>query len=67
MKILCAWCERVIREPKDQISEVTHGICRNCFLDVLAGFGVQLPPPEGSERAWSGRWTLPAQESTEYY
>jgi hypothetical protein len=36
MKIVCAWCQRVMQAGSD--SEVSHGICEECeakFLEQL--------------------------------
>ena len=39
MKVVCAWCNKEVREvqPFDD-TDITHGICQECFDEVEAEF-----------------------------
>jgi len=36
MKIICAWCKKIIEEGKEPDEESSHGICPECYDKELA-------------------------------
>ena len=45
MKVVCAWCKKVLRESSEEI--VSHGICAECEKHVVRDI-VGYPPEEFS-------------------
>ncbi len=51
IKIVCAWCGKVIREGAPGVKLVTHLICPECFEEEMRRFeeaaqGKDVPPPQ---------------------
>ena len=43
MKVVCAWCEKVLVEEADPSGVVSHGICRDCLARLIGGREINLP------------------------
>jgi len=37
MKVVCAWCQKIMSESPSPGEAVTHGICAACLRDVIGG------------------------------
>ena len=49
MKVVCAWCQHagqvmVLREMEPQDEMISHGICAEHAVAVLAAAGLSVPP-----------------------
>jgi len=45
MRVVCAWCKKVIMEDDDK--ELSHGICSACAKEVLREFKLTKECNEG--------------------
>lgn len=36
IKTVCAWCLKVLQEPKTDDYQVSHGICQECSEKLIA-------------------------------
>ena len=49
MKIICAWCQAIIRDDTDGEAELSHGICDECFRKQIESM-TQEAGEHGEER-----------------
>lgn len=37
MRVICAWCEKVISDDGSDEKTVSHGCCKSCLLKIIKG------------------------------
>jgi PAS domain-containing protein len=42
MKVVCAWCQKTLKEGEISDSEVSHGICPDCLRRLAGGLEITL-------------------------